>query len=53
MRTCLVTDVRNLGQDADSVTDEGLAGAPDPTVLDAAFESDRILLTLDKGIANL
>jgi hypothetical protein len=32
------------------VTDRGAA---DPTVMEAAFAADRILLTLDKGIANL
>jgi predicted nuclease of predicted toxin-antitoxin system len=49
----LVMDLRDLGHDADTVADEGLRGAVDPTVVDAAFAADRILLTLDKGIANL
>ena len=49
----LVADLRGLGQDADTVADEGLAGEADPTVLDAAFASGRVLMTLDKGIANL
>jgi predicted nuclease of predicted toxin-antitoxin system len=49
----LVTDLQGMGHDADTVVDEGLGGADDPTVVDAAFASDRILLTLDKGIANL
>ena len=49
----LVMDLRGLGQDADTVADEGLSGEADPTVLDAALASNRILLTLDKGIANL
>jgi predicted nuclease of predicted toxin-antitoxin system len=49
----LVTDLRVLGHHADTVVDEGLAGSADPTVVDATFASDRILLTLDKGVANL
>jgi predicted nuclease of predicted toxin-antitoxin system len=49
----LVSDLRDLGHDADTVMDEGLRGAPDPAVLDAAFVTDRILFTLDKGIANV
>jgi predicted nuclease of predicted toxin-antitoxin system len=49
----LASDLRGLGYDVDTVNDEGLGGAADPTVVDAAFASDRILFTLDKGIANL
>jgi predicted nuclease of predicted toxin-antitoxin system len=49
----LVTDLRALGHDADTVTGEGLRGAADPAVVDAALAADRILFTLDKGIANL
>ena len=49
----LVTDLRRLGHDADTVTDEGLRGAADPVVVGAAFAADRIWFTLDKGIANL
>ena len=47
----LVTDLRDLGHDADTVADEGLRGAADPAVMDAASAADRILSTLDKGIA--
>src|ERR1039458_2412402 len=49
----LVTDLRDLGHDADTVADEGLRGAADPAVVDAASAAERILFTLDKGIANL
>jgi predicted nuclease of predicted toxin-antitoxin system len=42
----LVTDLRGLGHDADTVTDEGFRGAADPSVVDAAFAADRILFTL-------
>lgn len=49
----LVADLRGLGHDADTVAGEGLGGAEDPAVVDAALAADRILMTLDKGIANL
>jgi predicted nuclease of predicted toxin-antitoxin system len=49
----LVTDLRGLGQDAGTVIEEGLCGAADPVVMDAAFAADRILFTLDKGMANI
>ena len=49
----LLTDLRASGHDADTVAAEGLRGAADPTVVDAALAADRILFTLDKGIANL
>jgi predicted nuclease of predicted toxin-antitoxin system len=49
----LVTDLRGLGHDADTVADEGLCGAADPAVVHAAFVAGQILFTLDKGIANL
>jgi len=49
----LASDLRGMGYDVDTVNDEGLQGAADPTVVNAAFSADRILFTLDKGIANL
>jgi predicted nuclease of predicted toxin-antitoxin system len=49
----LVRDLRGLGHDGDTVTEEGLRGAAHPIVVDAASVADRILFTLDKGIANL
>ena len=49
----LVADLRDLGHDGDTVSDEGLRGAQDRVVVDVAFAADRILFTLDKGIANL
>lgn len=49
----LVSDLHHLGHEADTVLDEKLGGAPDPTVLQAASDAGRVLLTLDKGIANL
>ncbi len=49
----LVADLRALGHDADTVAGEGLAGAPDPIVVDAACAAGRILFTLDKGICSV
>jgi predicted nuclease of predicted toxin-antitoxin system len=48
-----VTDLRNLGHDADTAFDEGLTGVTDPVLIEAASNESKILLTLDKGIANL
>ena len=45
--------LRSLGYSADTVEDEGLRGATDPLVVDAARKENRILLTLDKGLGNL
>lgn len=49
----LAEDLKRLGHDTDTVLEEGLRGAADPDVVKAAFTDDRILFTLDKGIANL
>ena len=49
----LVADLRELGHDADTVFDESLGGAKYPVLMEAASAGKRILLTLDKGIANL
>ena len=49
----LVADLRALGHDTDTVVGEGLRGAPDVEVIAAALAGDRILFTLDKGIADL
>jgi predicted nuclease of predicted toxin-antitoxin system len=51
--TELIADLSEWGHDADTVMDEGLRGAPDPAVVQAAHRADRVLLALDKGIANL
>ncbi|MFZ1009979.1 MAG: DUF5615 family PIN-like protein [Candidatus Sulfotelmatobacter sp.] len=49
----LAEDLMRLGHEADTVFSEGLAGADDSTVIEAAQSSGRILMTLDKGIASL
>lgn len=42
-----------LGHDAGTVIEENLAGAPDSEIVAVAAAEARILVTLDKGIANL
>jgi len=49
----LAKDPGQLGHDADTVLEESLGGAPDKDVVTAAHQAGRVLLTLDKGIANL
>ena len=49
----LLDDLRAAGHEADGLRDEGLIGAPDDAVLDLARRENRILLTLDKGIADI
>jgi predicted nuclease of predicted toxin-antitoxin system len=46
-------DIRALGHEADTVPDEGLMGAPDSVLLERARDEDRVLLTMDKGIADV
>ncbi len=40
------------GHDVDSVEDEGLAGADDPTVSEAATAAERLIITLDRGFGD-
>lgn len=49
----LAVDLRKLGHVADTVPDEGLTGVLDPILIEVTSQQNRILLTLDKGIANL
>jgi predicted nuclease of predicted toxin-antitoxin system len=51
--TELASDLAVAGQQAETVVTEGLAGAADSDLLEAACREDRILLTLDQGIANV
>lgn len=41
------------GHDCITVRDENLAGAPDPDVLKAAVDEDRILVTMDLDFGNV
>jgi uncharacterized protein DUF5615 len=49
----LLDDLRTAGHEADGLRDEGLIGAPDDIVLDLVRRERRVLLTLDKGIADV
>jgi Domain of unknown function (DUF5615) len=49
----LLDDLRAAGHDADGLRDEGLIGASDDVVLDLVRRERRVLLTLDKGIADV
>jgi hypothetical protein len=49
----LAVELRAMGHDTDTVLDEGLSGEADPAVVNAASAAARILLTLDKGIADV
>jgi predicted nuclease of predicted toxin-antitoxin system len=49
----LAAALRDLGHEAHTVFDENLAGAEDTVVIAVASAEERILLTLDKGIANV
>lgn len=51
--TDLANDLRLVGHDADTVMDENLCGAPDAEILRAALSEMRIVMTLDKDLANL
>jgi len=44
---------RGAGHHIDTVQDEGPAGAPDNEILDHSRAAGRILLTMDKGIADI
>jgi predicted nuclease of predicted toxin-antitoxin system len=41
------------GHDVDTVTEEGLTGAPDPQVVQAATDADRLLISLDRGLGDI
>jgi predicted nuclease of predicted toxin-antitoxin system len=49
----LTADLRAADHDADTVSDEGLAGAGDPAVLSRVQSEGRTFLTIDKGIADV
>jgi Domain of unknown function (DUF5615) len=49
----LLEDLRAAGHEANGLRDEGLIGAPDDVVLNLVRREHRVLLTLDKGIANV
>lgn len=49
----LAGDLRDAGHDAETVVQEGLAGHPDGDILARTTTERRVLLTMDKGIADV
>jgi len=49
----LAEDLRALGHDTDSVASEGLVDKPDTVIAYFARQSDRVLVTLDKGLGDI
>jgi predicted nuclease of predicted toxin-antitoxin system len=49
----LLVDLRLAGHDAETVPDEGITGAPDSVVLEKVRSEGAVLLTMDKGIADV
>ncbi len=49
----IASQLAELGHDAETVVTERMTGAADSDLLDAARREGRVLLTLDKGIANV
>jgi predicted nuclease of predicted toxin-antitoxin system len=49
----IADDLKAAGHDADTVGDQGLAGAADQLVLSRVQSDGRIFLTMDKGIADV
>ena len=48
-----VTALAQAGHEADTVLEEGLAGASDKQVVHAASAERRLLITLDRGIGDI
>ena len=49
----IADDLRAAGHEADTVSDEGLAGSADSVILSRIQCEGRAILTLDKGIADI
>jgi predicted nuclease of predicted toxin-antitoxin system len=49
----VVQFLRDHGHDAITVLEENLVGAPDRFLADAAASEDRVLMTLDRGFADI
>lgn len=49
----LLTDLRAAGHEAETVEEEGLVGVPDAFILERVKREGLVLLTMDKGIANV
>jgi predicted nuclease of predicted toxin-antitoxin system len=48
----LLADLRAAGHEALTVPEEGITGSPDSTLMERVQVEGRVLLTMDKGIAN-
>lgn len=49
----LLGEIRASGHEVDNVIEEELAGSDDDKVLITASSNDRVLITLDKGVADI
>jgi len=49
----LVVDLRAAGHEAQTAAEEGLTGAADSVLVERARTEGRVLLTMDKGIADV
>lgn len=49
----LTDELTRLGHDVDTVLDEHLGGRPDPAVVRAATDEDRMVITLDRGVGDI
>jgi predicted nuclease of predicted toxin-antitoxin system len=49
----LASDLAEIGHDAETVVTEGMAGVADNHLVETARLESRVLLTLDKGIADV
>jgi predicted nuclease of predicted toxin-antitoxin system len=47
------TALVSVGHDVDTVSSEGLTGAPDQDVVAAATAASRILISLDRGLGDI
>src|ERR1035437_5129138 len=53
MPELVATFLKSQGCDVETVLSEKLGGSPDPAIVAAAKREQRVLITLDKGIANI
>lgn len=49
----VAADLAAAGHDSQTVYDEGLVGSADPALVSVVQQEHRILLTMDKGIADI
>jgi predicted nuclease of predicted toxin-antitoxin system len=49
----IAADLTAAGHEADTATGEGMSGAPDAAILARVQSEGRVILTMDKGIADI